>query len=628
MRSTSMRPLVTSAAAFALAVALVVGLEIGLGMGLAAGLGVGRGVGHVDGMTGGLVGPVPDRIAGDAGSTPPVSVASAVAWRPVEGAPLGPLTDTLASRIHLPTLLRDHRPDPPDWPDPALAERIWRAAERLEAAHLGPEVFPGDAPEAGGPSAANVDLNLDAACHDFRFPEGADDPFGEQAHHRACYAWVAANRGLWHAARARRALAAGSVITDTRVAADLDWAGHYLDDLLDTVTPFVYGPEDLPEGQLSYRDTLAAIWQNNWRAVDILLLADLLRQAGALSDRQAARSLELAGSIARAWRAHYRSDEPALPNSGRPFTTSAFPDAVVLSPGGRQVASRFSWTFEWDADAGNSQSEETSWMGAGALMVGQAFAKRLPDAAALRAEGKRWVDYSLVYDRLNPRDGSRVRSLNAETEGGAYGQRRYWVENHTADVPSIPYAGYSWMGIGVGLLASDAGPQMAWDSLAPDDAQWRVMLGAAGESLRGPDGRLLVRFEPHIDYAMEAWPAWTTDCGRYQNGTHYMRYSGPDPLAPKFVSEIGHPAGLDIMNMAWPILLMAEQRGDADSYWTWRDRLDAVLRDYTESPPDPAWTRCRVAPYVSGNPGYHVPRMLSSYLLAWLAASGYAVEAW
>ena len=36
----------------------------------------------------------------------------------------------------------------------------------------------------------------------------------------------------------------------------------------------------------------------------------------------------------------------------------------------------------------------------------------------------------------------------------------------------------------------------------------------------------------------------------------------------------------------------------------------------------------RVAPYVSDNPGFHVPRMLSGYVLAWLNATGYQVAPW
>ena len=556
-----------------------------------------------------------------------------------------PVATPEASRAYLPLLQRSHLPTPPAWPDDALAESIWRAAVALESSRLGPAVLPGDAPEAGGPSADNVDRNVEAACHDFFFPEPSDDPFGEQAHHRACYAWVAANRGLWHAARARRArLSApidGSGAADPELARDLAWAGFYLDDLLDTVTPFVYGAEDLPEGQRSFRDSLAALWQNPWRGADILLLADLLRQADALDAQREARSIELMAAIALAWQAHYRSGAAELPNSGVPFTSSAFPEVVALSPAGRQVASRFVWTFRWDADKGNSQAEEVSWSGASAMLIGRALAHRLPAAESIAEQGRRWVDYSLVFDRLNPRDGNRIRSLNAETEGGAYGQRRYWLENHSADLPSIPYAGYAWLAIGTALFASDAGPQQAWPSLAPDAAAWAVMRAAAEESLLAPDGSLLVRFAPRVDYAMERWPDWTTGCraadgtsgsgapqGIYRAGTHYVRYTGQDPLAPAYVSEIGHPAGLDLMNMAWPIMQVARARGDDPSYAVWRWRLDRVLAAYTREPPNPAWTRCRVAPYVSGNPGYHVPRMLSGYVLAWLNATGYQVEPW
>jgi hypothetical protein len=94
------------------------------------------------------------------------------------------------------------------------------------------------------------------------------------------------------------------------------------------------------------------------------------------------------------------------------------------------------------------------------------------------------------------------------------------------------------------------------------------------------------------------------------------------------VSEIGHPAGLDVVAVAWPLMRIAAHRGDLIAYERWSDRLGAVLDAYTARPPDPAWAACGVAPYVSANPGYHWPRMLSMYVMAYLGASGYAVPAW
>jgi hypothetical protein len=541
--------------------------------------------------------------------------------------PSRPISTTQGPQIFLPQLQNSFRAPIPDFPDRPLAERIWRAAERFDAAWLNATVFPGDRPEAGGPGAANVAINIEAACHDF--PD-LEEPFGEGAHPQACRAWVSGERGLWFALRAERALAAGAEAEDPAVATDLDWARAYLDYLMDAIEPFLYGPEDLPEGAPSHRDTLAAVWQNPWRGVDLVLLADKLRSLGALDASAEARAAEQMSAIVRAWYGHYRVAEPPLPNTGRPFTTAAFPDLDIRSLAGRQVASRFSWTFEWDADKGNTQAEESSWSGAAAMQIARILGQRIPDAAALYEGGRRYVDFSLVYDRINPRDGQAIRSLNAETEGGAYGQRRYWLENHTADVPSIPYISYAWLAIGSALFASDAGPQAAWPSLAPSERDWEVMLLAAGETLRAPDGHLLVDFTPGggIGYAMEGLDEWTMPCGRWRPGAHYVLYDGRAGGSPLYVSEIGHPAGLDIINLAWPIMQVARSRDDRASYEIWRQRLDLVLDEYGARPPSPYWTECNIAPYVSDNPGYQGQRMLSVYLMAYLGVQGYTIEPW
>ena len=49
-------------------------------------------------------------------------------------------------------------------------------------------------------------------------------------------------------------------------------------------------------------------------------------------DHAMARSIELMAAIALAWQVHYRTGEAALPNSGVPFTSSAFPAVVALAP--------------------------------------------------------------------------------------------------------------------------------------------------------------------------------------------------------------------------------------------------------------------------------------------------------
>lgn len=553
-------------------------------------------------------------------------VADAGSGRAAAAAARQALTATLAA--YMPAALRSYDP-PPAHPRPDLAAAVWHAADRFAAAHVTPAVFPGYAAERGGPSAANALANVDAACHDF--PD-LPDPFGPGAHHHACYEWVAGYLALFHAARARQAALVAAGGTDPgAIAADLAWARHYLDAELDALARFVYGPDDLPAGVPSHRDSLAAIWQNPLRAVDVVVAAELLRRQGALPPATQARAEELLSGIARAWYAAFRLDEPGThPTTGLALTSAPYPAAVALSLAGRDVAPRYSFTFRWDADKGNTPAEEVGWSGAAAMLIARALGPRLPDGPRLYAAGRHWVDFTLAYDRPDPVHGGTIRTLNAETSGGAYGQRRYWLENHTADVPSLPYLGYAWQSIGTALFASDVGDQTPWPSLTPDNAAWQVMLRSAGETMRAPDGTFLVDWTPGrgIGYVMEPFPLWRMPCGQWIAGRHYVQYDGRAGGASLYVAEIGHPAGLDVVNVAWPLMRIAAHREDRSAYALWSDRLARVLTEYGARPPSPRWATCQIAPYVSDNPGYHAARMLSVYVMAWHGLGGHTVDPW
>lgn len=542
------------------------------------------------------------------------------------GFPGRTLTTTLPA--YLPAALRAHDP-PPVHPRPDLAAAVWRAVERLAGAHVTPAVFPGYAATSGGPSAAGVRANVEAACHDF--PD-LPDPFGAGAHHHACYEWVAGYLALYHAARARQAsLGVPDGTAGGPIADDRRWAQHYLDAELDALARFVYGPEDLPAGVPSHRDSLAAIWQNPLRAVNVVVVAELLRKQDALPPATQARAEELLSGIARAWYAAFRVDEPGThPTTGLALTSAPYPLAEARTLAGRDVASRHSFTFRWDADKGNTPAEEVGWMGAAAMLIARALGDRLTDGDGLYEAGRHWVDFTLAYDRPDPVHGGTIRTLNAETDGGAYGQRRYWLENHTADVPSLPYLGYTWQSIGTALFASDRRDGAPWQSLTPDDAAWQVMLLSAGETMRAPDGTFLVDWAPGggIGYAMDPFPLWHMPCGQWIAGRHYVRYDGRAGGQPLYVAEIGHPAGLDVVNVAWPLMRIAAHRQDRAAYRLWADRLARVLDAYAARPPDPRWAECQIAPYVSDNPGYHAARMLSVYVMAWHGLGGHTVEPW
>jgi hypothetical protein len=368
------------------------------------------------------------------------------------------------------------------------------------------------------------------------------------------------------------------------------------------------------------------------RAVNVAIVADILRAEGELAPEARARTEELLSGVARAWYAQFWSSG-VQPSHGLSLTTSAAPERSAYSLAGRQVAATVPTTFRWDADKGNSPSEELAWMGAGVMLATQVIRPRLPveEAEALFAAGRHYASFAVAYDRPDPQHGGvRIRTLNAETSGGAYGQRRYWIENHTHDVPSIPYLGWTWHYLDAALLASEHGGQRPWSELLPNDAQWEVLKASAEATLQAPDGIWLVDFTPGrgVGFQMLPYLEWAMPCGLGRSGRHYVQYDGRAGGPRLFVSEIGHPAGLDLIAAAWPYLRLSIDRSDEAAYDRWADRLRRTLAEYIENPPDPAWAVCGVAPYVSHNPGYHWPRMLSMLVMAYLGASGYVLQGW
>lgn len=532
------------------------------------------------------------------------------------------------SRLYLPVAYQND-----DWPNPSLAEVLWIAVEAFVAAHPEGDVYPA---ADGAPTLGAAAANVDFACADFPDMDGV--PFGPGAHHRACYAWVAEALGLYHGVAARRAALEGAPAAGASAEVHAAWAARYLDVALHHLAMLAYGPEDAPGGE-GHRDTLAAIWQNPQRAVDIALVADLVRARGALTHEARGRVEELLAGIERAWMVHM-DPEGRLPSHGVRLTTRTAPEHVAHSPAGRQMVSSTAWTFDWNADKGSSPAEELAWMGAGAILSARVLEGALPaeEIARLRAAGERYASFALSFDRLDPVTGNRVRTLNAETEGGAHGQNALWIENHTDDVPAIPYLGWTWYYLGAALLG--AGPpgaavdgatqvQRPWPGLVPDAAQWSVLVDSAEATLHAPDGSFLIDLTPggHAGFSLDTVPGWTTDCGAYRRGTHYPRYDGRDGGAVLWVSEIGHSGGLDLLAV-WPLHRLAHLRGDRVVAARWAERISLVTSLHMRRPPNPAWAVCGVAPYVSHAAGYHWPRMLTMLVMPYMGASGYALGDW
>jgi hypothetical protein len=260
------------------------------------------------------------------------------------------------------------------------------------------------------------------------------------------------------------------------------------------------------------------------------------------------------------------------------------------------------------------------------MLAARVLGERLPDGPDLHRAGSHYIDYSLVFDRPDELRDQLVRTLNAETAGGPYGQNELWVENHAPDVPSIPYMGAAWHFVGLSLAAA-GGP---WPSLAPSDAEWQVLRESAERTLHAPDGTLLVDLSRGggIGYSMDQHGAWATECGRPAEGRPYVAAPAGTDGRHVYVSEIGHPGGFDILMAGWPLLLLAAERGDAATYDIWDRRLSRVAEEYMSRPPRLEWANCNVAPYVSTNPGYHWARMTAAFSFSYLGLSGYSVESW
>ena len=535
-------------------------------------------------------------------------------------------SSVLLTTIYLPAVLPG--PRVPEIMPADVALELGAVADSLAVAYLPVIDLPAD-PFSERASRSLAEANVAAACHDF--PDLPMD-FGPGAHRESCREAVATYLGLWHASRAAR-----KVVHPTPPSADPDlaWAGVYLDVEQQSLARFVYGPEEYPDGDGGYRDTLAAVWQNPLRMASSVLLADVLRRQGALNPAQATATRELASGVARAWYASWWQTG-VQPSTGVTLVTRNADDvapAQVESLSGRDVMPRFHHTLRWDADHGNSPAEEVAWLGAGVLMATRVLSGGLPAAerAAITAAASHYVDFAIAYDRIDRLHGGRhVRTLNAETTGGAYGQRRYWIENHTPDTPSIPYVGAAWHFIGLGLMASPQGSMRPWAELVPDEAHWRVMRASAEETMLAPDGTPLVDFRPGrgIGYRLAAFPKWTMPCRTYVPGRIYVQLDQEHSGQPVYVSEVGMPAGIDLVGAAWPLLRLAISQRDVEAYDRWRFLLGAITTEYATQPPDPTWPRCQVTPYSSSNAAYHWARMEATLAVASFGAAGWGVEEW
>ncbi len=504
----------------------------------------------------------------------------------------------------------------PRFPDPDLASGVWAALERFVLTHPPEEIYPGYVLQGPDPDAAGVELNLQRACGDF--PDLPDE-YGPGTHRAACYQWVADYLSLYHAARAYRAAQSGS-----SAPYDLAWAQAYLEASLQRTAPFVFGADDLAEGD-SYRDTLAAVFQNTHRAVDLAIVVDLLRHVEGVTPDEQERAEDLLSGIARAW---YSSiwQTGVQPSTGVTLTTRTSEDAYSYSLAGRQVMPSRAYTFSWDADKGNSPAEEAAWQGAGVVLAAHVLGSRLTDGPALTDAGTHFVEYAIAYDRYDPIRGGRVRTLNSETAPGPYGQNRYWIENHASDVPSLPYMAVTWHYIGASLL-----PDSSLVLFDPQDEElWEVLRLSAENTLHAPDGALLVDLQAGngVGYSMADYTEWTMPCGQGMAGRLYVQAGQNPDGSDAYVSEIGHPAGFDVLMAGWPLLRLAAERRDLETYTSWRERLVFVIDEYSVRAPRLDWLSCKVASYVSDNPGYHWARMAATYVIPYLGLSGYEVESW
>ncbi len=580
-----------------------------------------------------------------------------------------------ATVVYLPHLNRQGLP----FPDRELADLAWLAWERFAEAHPLESIYPA---YDRGPSPASANANVLAACHDF--PD-LPDSFGPGAHRRACDVWVSGALSQFHAARAWRATTRATIAIegsgDPLASRELDgtdsfkpnlgsdhwnhgpsersdgystagsidvvtetaWALAYFDVQLAGMADFVYGPEDAPSS--GHRDTLAAVWQNPQRAVDVVVTADLLHSIGALDEERRASAQEILSATARAWRSHFWSvgrtpatDEGVRRPTG--MTTKTAAEAPALSLAGRPIVSELAHRFEWWPDRGNSPAEEMAWMGAGTLLAARVLEDRIPtvERQGLELAAQHYLELALSDGRPDTIMGGFARTLNAETEGGAYGQNLLWLENHQPDMPSIPYMGAVWYYLNAAMLASPAGEGRPWDGFADADA-WSVIVGSAEATFHGPRGDHLIDLRPgaRLGYEVGGYPAWTMPCGRGETGAQFVRVEREDTIPPAggvgvgvdwpiYVSEIGHPAGLVTLAVAAGLVHHAALRGDVATWSRWRPVAVLVLEEMIANPPPLDLTSCNVAPYVSDNPGYHWAYMVGTATA--LSLEGYSISAW
>ncbi len=536
--------------------------------------------------------------------------------------------DTPWSRAYLPRLDRDAG----GWPDAALAARIWTALEAFERRNALDALLP---PAPITPSDTAAALRVEAACRDF--PD-LPDVFGPGAHRDACQVWVPDAYGLWHAARALRLVRAGRPLTDTVVASEHAWAAAYLARAVGAMEAFVFvrcePPNpfggDAPRACAGHRDTRAAIWQNTQRAAELGLLADVARHSGPIDADIEARLADVLVSSARAWRAAFWSSG-TMPNADLTFTTRTAAESPARSLGGQPVAAERPATFVWNADKHNTPAEEMAWMGAGVLIAMAVAGDRISptERSALVAAGRHYVDYALTDDRPDPRFGVPVRTVGRESSGGPYGQNRYWIENHQDDAPSLPYLGFTWDSLGLALATSDAPDGRPWRSFAPADA-WPVLARSAEATLIAPDGRSLLDGDPGagLGFDVARFPRWTMPCAEHRAGALYVDLGPGRPAgSPRFVSEIGHPAGLSVLLAGVPLIGAASAAGDRATARRWQARVGAVLDELIRHPPGFDGVACKVAPWVSTEPAYHWAYMVNAYLHPWLVASGHRIGA-
>jgi hypothetical protein len=506
-----------------------------------------------------------------------------------------------------------------------VADAIWHAVAAFTEVHPPHEIYPG---YDGPPSIEGVRRSVEAACHDF---PAFEQHYEGQSHRMGCYVWVPEYLGVMHAAAARRMRthprepALLGMTRETHIA----WARSYLQEAVAAFFGMVSGPIS---DRVGFRDTRIGVWQNPHRIVETVLLAELLRQEDALGD-VGRRAADVSAIAAQAWKAEWY-DTGVHPSHGVTLTTAtAGPEKPRIGRlGALPIVATRPFTFTWNADKGNTPAEEVLWMGAGAMLAARIAGDVLaPDEiAALVAAGQHWVDFAWTDGRPDPLHGGVVRTLNLETEGGAYGQRRLWIENHTDDTPAVPYLGWTGLYLGAALLASPEGNQRPWPSLVADEAHWRVIVESAEATLHAPDGTFLVDWTPGLalGFAVDGLPDWTTACASLWTGRHYVHYDGRAGGPAHFVSEIGHPGGLDLLAAGWPLARIAAARGDWGTWRRWTERMRRVADEYAAHPPEPRTAECGVAPYVSHNQGYHWGRMLSMMTLPWLGASGFEVIPW